>query len=452
MTQVTYRGKVEELLGTTWDVPASVVAAKQAASWIESQHREQLARDAAEAEAERRQQELLAARLEEQRQRAEAEMAAAEAAPVATREELKAELREELDDLTRAVLTGAAAVESKELAIIQRTDEWEGRHESLLAKQEETAAVAAEQVVAAQATTQASVETISAELSEHRDRVAELERELRTVVSGLVGPQGDKGDRGLAGSGIGYVDADPTRIEQGSLGQRFYGRPVVPGDILLQRTADALLVWRTADGKTWKQIDEILNRQEFVSQQLSVLDQSTPTTLIQTISGGGGGGGGGGEPLLSNRAALSVSVPIADTSNWAGTNTDPTSGQAVIEITALDGALAGKKGFACVDFLWEPSGAKETQAALLGDLNGSFDVNLSYVRGAASVPAGVIATLPTAATALRVFITVVPTPGSGGSGGVTQFRLAGDIEWAHQSLGRAVPVNSAGIQPLWRWV
>ena len=66
--QVTYRGTVEELQGTRWDVPPGVPSSSMA-SWIESQHREQQAREASElakaeadAEAAARESELLAAR------------------------------------------------------------------------------------------------------------------------------------------------------------------------------------------------------------------------------------------------------------------------------------------------------------------------------------------------------------------------------------------------------
>ena len=60
---VTYRGPVEELQGTDWDVPETVIRSGQGAKWIESQHRQAQAEKAARAEAETRQQELLAARL-----------------------------------------------------------------------------------------------------------------------------------------------------------------------------------------------------------------------------------------------------------------------------------------------------------------------------------------------------------------------------------------------------
>jgi len=153
-----------------------------------------------------------------------------------------------------------------------------------------------------------------------------------------------------------------------------------------------------------------------------------------------------------NRAALSTGVMIADSSNWAGIS-DPTSGQLVVEIVALDGSLSGRRGFACIDFTWQPSGAQDSQAGLLGDLSGTFDLNLSFQRVAATAPAGLGISMPAATQALQVFATVVPDPGGGGTGGATQFRISGDLEWAHQSLGRSVPLNSsAGLKPLWRWV
>ena len=120
-----------------------------------------------------------------------------------------------------------------------------------------------------------------------------MESELRTVVLGLTGPQGDKGERGLAGSGVGYIDADPRRMQQASLGKRIFGRAVVPGDLLLQRTPDSLKVWRTPDGKGWQQVDQIVNAQELVSQRFAVTDRSTQLTssMVTTRAGGSGSGG-----------------------------------------------------------------------------------------------------------------------------------------------------------------
>ena len=70
MALMTYRGEVTELQGKQFDVPAGVPIS-QAAAWIESQQREQLAREAAAAakaeadrEAQVREAELLAARIE----------------------------------------------------------------------------------------------------------------------------------------------------------------------------------------------------------------------------------------------------------------------------------------------------------------------------------------------------------------------------------------------------
>jgi hypothetical protein len=292
---------------------------------------------------------------------------------------------------------------------------------------------------------------VAVAVSDADRRVAALERQVASDPA-FRGPQGNQGERGLAGSGVAYCDVDPTTADPASFGERFYGRGLVPGDLAYLRTPDALQVFRTADGRTWRQIDEVLNRLEMRDIKASVLDASTKAYPTVAAAAGGGGSGTGGEPLLVNRAALSTGVMIADSSNWAGVS-DPTSGQLVIEIVALDGSLAGRRGFACIDFTWQPSGAQDSQAGILGDLAGVFDLNLTYQRVAASAPAGLGISMPAATQALQVFATVVPDPGGGGVGGVTQFRISGDLEWAHQSLGQAVPLNSAtGIKPLWRWV
>ena len=66
------------------------------------QHRQQLAEEAAKQEAEERQQSLLAARLEQQRLAAEADAAT----PAPSRDELKAELQQELESNAGAPMHG----------------------------------------------------------------------------------------------------------------------------------------------------------------------------------------------------------------------------------------------------------------------------------------------------------------------------------------------------------
>ena len=447
MPQVTYRGSVEELVGSSWDVPSTVLNAGQAASWIESQARQAAAEEAAQAEAEQRQRELLAARLEAQRQAAQAE--AAEPAP--TRSELEAGLRQELSDLSQSVMAAGGAIVGKAELIDQQTRNWESRHEALVATSEATISEAQAQVQAAQAVTQASSEQVQSELADHRLAARDLENELRETVSTLVGPQGEQGQRGLAGSGVAYVDDNPTRIEITSLGERFYGRPVVPGDLAFWRTPDSLQVFRSADGRAWQQIDEIVNRQELVSQPLSILDKSTQVyaNTVQTITGAGSGGGGG-ERLLARSASYNLPVTIADSSNWTTTTQDPTSGNLLLEVTAVDGAFAGKKGFASIAFNYSAGVSESVEYALLGELANLFKFDLTVGRSPAAVPSGITATPPPGATRTTLTLQILPD-GGGGTGGVTQFLLSGVVIWVVSALGKADSLTAATEQPGWVW-
>ena len=65
MPSITYRGTIEELKGSTWDVPNSVPF-DQKAAWIESKHKEQQSLDAANAERPQRESDLLSARIRDQ--------------------------------------------------------------------------------------------------------------------------------------------------------------------------------------------------------------------------------------------------------------------------------------------------------------------------------------------------------------------------------------------------
>ena len=149
---VTYKGSVPELVNTSWTIPQSVIASGQAASYIESLHRQQLAEEAAKQEAEQRQQELLAARVEQQRLAAEADAAT----PAPSRDELKQELQQELGALSQNVIAAAAAITGSGEAEAAARADWEGRHEQLVATSEATITEAQVQVQAAQAVTQAS--------------------------------------------------------------------------------------------------------------------------------------------------------------------------------------------------------------------------------------------------------------------------------------------------------
>ena len=66
MASITYRGTVDELKGSTWDVPSSVPF-EQKAAWIESRHREAQSLDAADAERQQRENDLLSARIRDQK-------------------------------------------------------------------------------------------------------------------------------------------------------------------------------------------------------------------------------------------------------------------------------------------------------------------------------------------------------------------------------------------------
>ena len=65
MQKVTYRGEIDELKGSSWEVPDSIPIDGRKA-WIESQHREAQLPSAAEAERQRRKRELLNARIQQQ--------------------------------------------------------------------------------------------------------------------------------------------------------------------------------------------------------------------------------------------------------------------------------------------------------------------------------------------------------------------------------------------------
>ena len=441
---VTYKGSNPELLDTQWSVPQTVLAAGQGVAWIESQHRQALAEQAAAAEAAQRQQELLAARLEQQRLAAEADAAT----PAPGRDELKQELQQELGALSTSVIAAAAAITGRGEAEAAARADWEGRHEQLVSTSEATITEAQAQVQAAMATSQSAAEQVQAELQEHRLEVRNLETELRTTVSALVGPTGDKGEQGFAGSGVTIAMENPLETDATSWAQRWYGRDqLVSGDSALVPTKDALRTFRYT-GRSWVEGPRIEPKVVAADIKASVLQENRPAIVGVSAGASGGGGGGGGEHLLVNRIGVRTSIAVADSSNWAGVS-DVTSGQIVAELTALDGSLRGKTYLVLIPFTWSPDGDQFTVDGELGGLTGLYDINVSVQRSPAVAPPVFTGAMPPGSNRTLVFLSVVPSLGGGGD--TTSFRLGGDIEWAHIAQGAAVSLQSGGLQPLWIW-
>ena len=106
---VTYRGKIAEIQGTSWEIPDSVPLNGRLA-WIESQHREVQLQAAADAEREQREQEVLAARLEKAKQNASIDRLNSEIQSLATGlEDLEQRIVAEPDVSAQLQFNAAAA-------------------------------------------------------------------------------------------------------------------------------------------------------------------------------------------------------------------------------------------------------------------------------------------------------------------------------------------------------
>ena len=454
---VTYRGPVEELQGTEWTVPDAVLAAGQGRQWIESQHRQALAEEAARVEAEQRQRELLAARLEQQRQQAAADQAAM--AQEQGQAAADGQFRVELTELSQSVLAAGAAIVGKGELIEAQTREWEGRHEALVANSEQVVADAKEQVAFSNATTQANTDALNEHMTQQRQEQSAFEAKIWETIKSpeFKGEKGDKGERGMRGSGFAYIDADPTRMDQKSLGEKAFGAPPVPGDNLFRPVDGGLEIWRTPDAKGWAQVDFRTNKQELVSQQLSVLDKSTQVTasMVTTVGGGGGLGGGGGESLLSRTVASGGGAMLSESARWAiplaaAGLPAPDACTITLELTAADGGNAGRKlfitGKAIYEGLATPPGSF-TVYSELGELVGKVDVEFSIQSvPVTALPPGVpAATLPPGVLSAQVFARITSN-----SSGATQFLLAGAVSWLQPNA--VIPADSTTlpqIRPAW---
>jgi hypothetical protein len=253
------------------------------------------------------------------------------------------------------------------------------------------------------------------------------------------------------GCGVTIVDHDPLTTDAQSIGQMAFARPLTSGDCVLYPGEDALRFYRW-NGDSWdKRAGEIVNKVEVRDVRVSAFDNSTKLTAI-TSTTAPGGSGSGGEKLLSRSANLATSVTIGDSSNWATTTQDPTSGTLLLEVTAVNGSFAGQRGYSSVAFTSNGGVGESTEYALLGDLARAFRFDLTIGRSAAVTPTGITASIPAGKLRTTVALQIVPDPDGGiAAGGTTQFLLSGVLLWVQQSQGTAAPPSAATEQPAWVW-
>ena len=442
MPAVTYAGSREELIGQKFDVPAGILqqaSGNSVAEFIERKVDSDSAIEAAETEATTRRQQSLAARMEAERLEVEATIeATAQAAGQATRD---AEFRVELSDPSLSVQQAGAAIVGKADVIETAYGQWADRHETIVSASEAAVERAQAQVTFAQAVSQESDDALKAHISQQQTRIGQLEEELRATVLQLQGPQGDRGERGIAGSGIGYVDGNPQQIDQASLGQRFFGRAVVPGDLLLERTADSLKVWRTAEGRNWTQVDEILNRQELISSRLNVLDQSTKVQSTTTVQKFGGGSGSEPFAVRSINGTVGSSALVGDGSKFSSDletlGAYCTAAKLIYSVTAADGPEVGQSAYATVDLLLDnpaPTGADYTISSELGSLGVSLD--FTFTNGAGRLASWA----PTGALVSATHAPLIQATVTANSSGATNLIVSGSVIFA-------LPTKTTG-QPL----
>lgn len=289
--------------------------------------------------------------------------------------------------------------------------------------------------------------------------LADIEADAQSAAQTIARSEAAKVARAVAaqnyGAGTTICNEDPAEVDLQSFGERWFGRPLVSGDSALQTTKEGVIAHRFT-GAGWVKSAELNPRVEIVSQPISILDQSTKLNAPITINKGGGGGGAGGEQLMVNRIRMapggSASYVLADSSNWAGVH-DPLSGTLELEIRALDGTLSGRSGVIVAAFTWDGGTAdKWVEYALIGDLQGVYEVNLSIQRGNAAVPPGSAGlgavTIPLGSQALRVYATVQLVAGAGNPG-ATQFSVRGSVDWNFESAPRLLDPTQSAPQPLW---
>ncbi len=188
------------------------------------------------------------------------------------------------------------------------------------------------------------------------------------------------------------------------------------------------------------------------SASLSPLPTKAPASSPASAASAAGSGGSGGEKLLTRSAPLSGSVTIGDSSDWATTSQDPTSGTLLLEVTAVDSTFAGQRGYSSVAFTSNGGTGETTEFALLGDLARAFRFDLIIGRTVAVAPSTITMPFPTGKLRTTVQLQIVPDPDGGiAPGGTTQFLVSGVLLWALQSKGIAALSTTPTEQPAWVW-
>ena len=429
---VVYRGSREELQGQSFVIPdgmTTTATGNSIAVYIEKLVDDEAAIKAAEQEATARRQQALAQKQEANR--AAVSAINAEKAQAEGQQGRDEEFRVELNSVSNALLAGAAA----EVSRYERTEakqlEWEDRGEVVARRNEETASKAEEQVLFALATTEQADLQLHEHMAQQEQRISTLESELRAYVQSdeCKGGVGATGGRGLPGSGLGLVDAPPDTIDQQSLGQRFFGRRVVAGDVLMQQQSDQMVIWRTPNGTEWVKSGVLLNKQELVSNSWRAhADVKTSFTSSTTIKSGGGGS----TPLatqLVNGAAGGASQRIGDGAAYGAelerTGQYARACEAILRVTALDGPDAGKSDYARYDLLVEENAAEsETVSAMLGTLN--LGVSLRLISTGSGYPA---AWAPKGALSSTTHTPVIEMQVDSNPSQSTQLAIEGAITW-----------------------
>jgi len=244
---------------------------------------------------------------------------------------------------------------------------------------------------------------------------------------------------------------DPLQVDD-SWNDRWLGRKPKVGDTAWVVSKSGITFRRYINGGWSADAPELEPRVEVASQPLAILDQSTHAHVTQNIvRPGSGGGGGGGENLVNDSVTRGGAVIVADTSNWttAG-HENPRSGNLFVEVIDV---TSGQRGSIHAAIQTGNIGGETriTESGMLGTLfeKGVLapDVDVDALVGPAVVPGGL-----TGVTALpganRTYVTVRIGSNTGIGG---PYELRGKVFWNLKPMGRALDLDSPGVQPAWIW-
>jgi len=294
------------------------------------------------------------------------------------------------------------------------------------------------------------LEATSAQIiSDTKKQIANLVNTTTARVESLRGPKGNSGNPGAStviGSGV---------PKGANILVPLIDRGAIKGDVYIDGSDENRRAYRW-DGNLWESGPAMATIQ-VRDVKISALDNSQKVYPTVSSPAPGGLSGGGGEPFLTRSigGALGTTL-ISNSGRWViplnrSGLSSPTSCECLLELTAADGPLTGRKLYQVSSVLFEAGSvagvSKSSVYSEMGDLQSSVDVDLSLQSMPVVIPASVTMAMPTGLNCLGLWLNI-----SKNLSGSNNFIVAGAVEWVIGKNTVASQTGALSIVPAWNLI